>query len=60
MARSRTRWPLLSSGWVSMGVCCCASGTEPVVRVMVEAAHPEIAEAECQTLADIVKEELTL
>ncbi|WP_146341004.1 phosphoglucosamine mutase [Nesterenkonia sp. NBAIMH1] len=36
------------------------SGTEPVVRVMVEAAHPEIAEAECQTLADIVKEELTL
>ncbi|WP_147103008.1 phosphoglucosamine mutase [Nesterenkonia populi] len=36
------------------------SGTEPVVRVMVEATHAEIAHAESQALADIVKAELTL
>ncbi|GAB3845790.1 phosphoglucosamine mutase [Nesterenkonia populi] len=36
------------------------SGTEPVVRVMVEAAHAEIAQAESKALADIVKAELAL
>lgn len=36
------------------------SGTEPVVRVMVEAATADLAQAESQTLANIVKTELAL
>ncbi|GFZ79283.1 phosphoglucosamine mutase [Nesterenkonia alkaliphila] len=36
------------------------SGTEPVVRVMVEAATADLAQAESETLADIVKTELAL
>ncbi|GFZ84636.1 phosphoglucosamine mutase [Nesterenkonia alkaliphila] len=36
------------------------SGTEPVVRVMVEAPTAALAEAESQALADIVKSELAL
>ncbi|WP_150460944.1 phosphoglucosamine mutase [Nesterenkonia ebinurensis] len=36
------------------------SGTEPVVRVMVEAATADLAQAESQTLAEIVKTELAL
>ncbi|GAA1146501.1 phosphoglucosamine mutase [Nesterenkonia lutea] len=36
------------------------SGTEPVVRVMVEAATAELAQSESEALADIVKAELAL
>lgn len=36
------------------------SGTEPVVRVMVEAATAEIAESESAVLAEVVKTELAL
>jgi len=36
-----------------------ASGTEPLVRVMVEAAEKEIAEGIAQSLAEIVETELT-
>ncbi|GAA1104644.1 phosphoglucosamine mutase [Nesterenkonia jeotgali] len=36
------------------------SGTEPVVRVMVEASTAELARAESEALADIVKAELAL
>lgn len=36
------------------------SGTEPVVRVMVEAATAEVAEAEAGLLAEVVKTELAL
>lgn len=32
-----------------------ASGTEPLIRVMVEAATPELAEASCQRLAEAVE-----
>lgn len=37
-----------------------SSGTEPLVRVMVEAATAEIAHTESQFLADIVRRELAL
>lgn len=36
------------------------SGTEPVVRVMVEAADRETAQEQAQHLADIVSENLAL
>lgn len=36
------------------------SGTEPVVRVMVEAGTAELAEQECRRLADVVRAELAL
>ena len=36
------------------------SGTEPVVRVMVEAQTPEEASAVCHRLADVVREHLSL
>ncbi len=36
------------------------SGTEPVVRVMVEAATAELAQSESEALAEIVKTELAL
>lgn len=36
------------------------SGTEPVVRVMVEAATAELAQSESEALAEIVKAELAL
>lgn len=36
------------------------SGTEPVVRVMVEAPTADLAQAESQVLADVVKSELAL
>lgn len=36
------------------------SGTEPVVRVMVEATTAELAQSESQTLAEVVKAELAL
>ncbi|NLS09089.1 phosphoglucosamine mutase [Nesterenkonia sp. MY13] len=36
------------------------SGTEPVVRVMVEATTAELAESESHALADVVKAELAL
>ena len=35
-----------------------ASGTEPLVRVMVEAADKDTAQATCQELADVVQAEL--
>ena len=37
-----------------------ASGTEPLVRVMVEAATQEQADQVCQRLADVVASELAL
>ncbi|MDU7516800.1 MAG: phosphoglucosamine mutase, partial [Varibaculum cambriense] len=37
-----------------------ASGTEPLVRVMVEAATQEQADAVCEHLAGVVKERLSL
>lgn len=37
-----------------------SSGTEPLVRVMVEAATQEIADAEAAVLAEVVKERLAL
>lgn len=36
------------------------SGTEPVVRVMVEAETQERAEAVCDRLVDVVRERLSL
>jgi phosphoglucosamine mutase len=36
------------------------SGTEPVVRVMVEAATKELAEAQAQRIVDVVAKELAL
>lgn len=36
------------------------SGTEPVVRVMVEAETLTLAEAECRRLGDVIQAELTL
>ncbi|MFC4242386.1 phosphoglucosamine mutase [Gryllotalpicola reticulitermitis] len=36
------------------------SGTEPMIRVMVEASHDEIAQAYAQRLADVVQAELAL
>ena len=36
------------------------SGTEPLVRVMVEAATQEEADAVASSLADVVKENLAL
>lgn len=37
-----------------------ASGTEPLVRVMVEAADKDTAQAKAEELAEVVKEELAL
>ncbi len=37
-----------------------ASGTEPLVRVMVEASQPDQAQAVAQELADVVRHELSL
>ena len=37
-----------------------SSGTEPLVRVMVEAATQEVADAEAGALADVVKARLAL
>jgi phosphoglucosamine mutase len=37
-----------------------ASGTEPLVRVMVEAATPEICDEHCGALVDVVRRELGL
>jgi phosphoglucosamine mutase len=37
-----------------------ASGTEPLVRVMVEAASDSLAQEVAQHLAEVVKEELRL
>ncbi|RYZ85909.1 MAG: hypothetical protein EOO68_29540, partial [Moraxellaceae bacterium] len=34
------------------------SGTEPVVRVMVEGKHPDLVERLCKELAEQVKEAL--
>jgi phosphoglucosamine mutase len=36
------------------------SGTEPVVRVMVEAATKQLAEAQAQRIVDVVAKELAL
>ncbi len=36
------------------------SGTEPMVRVMVEAEHQEVAERIADQLADIVRERLAI
>ena len=37
-----------------------ASGTEPVIRVMVEAESEEVAQQQAQRLADVVKPQLAL
>jgi phosphoglucosamine mutase len=37
-----------------------ASGTEPLVRVMVEAASDSLAQEVAQQLADVVKKEISL
>ena len=37
-----------------------ASGTEPVIRVMVEAESEEVAQQQAQRLADVVKTHLAL
>ena len=37
-----------------------ASGTEPLVRVMVEAASEEVARAHADRLAEVVRERLAL
>jgi phosphoglucosamine mutase len=36
------------------------SGTEPLVRVMVEAADAETAHAHAESLADVVRQHLAL
>jgi len=36
------------------------SGTEPMVRVMVEAEHQDTAQRIAQELADVVREQLAL
>ena len=52
--RPRWRWPRTS--WARPGGCCCARpGTEPLVRVMVEAATEEQARAVAERIADEVR-----
>ena len=42
------------------GCCCARSGTEPMVRVMVEAPTHDDARAAAERLADVVRAELSL
>ena len=63
--RGRRRWPPRSprprpSSATPAGCCCGPSGTEPLVRVMVEAATAEQAEAVADRLADVVRDRLAL
>ena len=53
------RSPRRSGNWAPPDACCCAPpGTEPLVRVMVEAADIEQARAVAGRLADVVKSAL--
>jgi phosphoglucosamine mutase len=57
-------WEAVRSAEAALGsegrVVLRASGTEPLVRVMVEAATLEICDEHCHTLVDVVRRELGL
>ena len=55
------RWPSVAAELGDSGrVLLRPSGTEEMVRVMVEAASAEVASGHAERLADVVRERLAL